>query len=87
MQALTESKSNSQALITMSAVLAVFLVTAAVRLAAGITLPFVAEVLAALVGSQGIVTARNAYVDMPVRRATVTATYGPPPPPPISPPP
>jgi len=82
MQALTESKSNSQALITMSAVLAVFLVTAAVRLATGVTLPFVGETLAAIVGCQGIVTARNAYVDAPLRRATMTATYGPPPTPP-----
>lgn len=72
MEALATSKSNLQALVTMAVILAVFLVTAVVRLATGVTLPFVGETLAAIVGCQGIVTARNAYVDAPARRAGYT---------------
>lgn len=61
------SKTMRLVLLTMLAILVVFVV-AAVAEALGIRVPYVSEVLAALTGNSGIGAARNAYVDAPIRR-------------------
>ena len=84
-----ESKSLLIARQAITYVCAVFAASSVAHMILGVTLPYVAETLAAIVGIAGVNTARNILVDGPVRRATVTATYGPPPvsppPPPVSP--
>ncbi len=81
-----ESKSLLIARQAIVYVFGVFAASSIAHVVLGVTLPYVAETLAAIVGIAGVNTARNILVDGPVRRATVTATYGPPPAVPPAPP-
>ena len=84
-EAPAESKSLLIARQAILCVLGVFAASAAAYIVLDATLPYVPETLAAIVAIAGVNTVRNIISDAPLRRATVTATYGPPPAPPAAP--
>ena len=84
MSDLLESKTMKLVLLTLGAVLLVFLVAVVAEAVFGVRIPYVAETFAALTGNTGIGAARNAYVDAPIRQANAAQSpaatgYGPPP--------
>ena len=76
MEQMLASKTMRLVLLTMLAILGVFIIAVVATAAFDVRVPYVSEVLAALTGNSGIGAARNAYVDAPIRRdqsASITA--------------